>query len=473
MGKDMVSGPSVASANTVISLLGRVDPASSRAERRARGRQARRRSPRSGPGRWEPAVDRPDPIALLDGQNAGRFPDLVPVRWGRMVASPFAFFRGSATVMAADLAGSADSGLVTQVCGDAHLQNFGLFASPERRLLFDLNDFDETLPGPWEWDVKRLATSVVLALRANGHDAARQTDAVVACAAAYRAAMARHAQMSSLEIWYSAVDVDDELTQMIGTSRRRLARLADKARRRTTLQAIDRLTEEVDGRRRIIDDPPIVEHRPESMDLHDIRAMTDEFRTTLPEERRYLFDRFALSDIARKVVGVGSVGTHCWIALAVGDSDEVDPLFLQIKEATRSVLEPWIGRSAHRHHGQRVVTGQRMMQAASDLFLGWMTSSEGRDYYVRQLRDMKGSFRTEAMSGADIGEYARRCAAVLARAHARSGDPVAIAGYLGTGDVFDTAIAAFARTYADQAERDHDRLRKAVDSGRIAALEGV
>lgn len=461
------------SANEVISLLARSDASLSRGGRRARGKDARSRARRSELGRWTPGPERADPLALLDAQNASRFPDLVPVRWGRMVASPFAFFRGSAAVMAADLATGPSSGLVTQVCGDAHLQNFGLFASPERRLLFDLNDFDETLPGPWEWDVKRLATSVVLAMRANGIDARRQLAAAEVCARSYRESMASFADMSSTEVWYSKVDVDEALTEMVGGSRFRLEQVADRARRRTTMQALERLTTVVDGRRRIIDDPPIVEHRPESMDAYDIRAMVDEYRTTLAEERRYLFDRFAIVDIARKVVGVGSVGTHCWIALTVADSEQDDPLFLQIKEATRSVMEPFVGRSSHRHHGQRVVIGQRMMQAASDLFLGWMSSADGRDYYVRQLRDMKGSLRTELMSAGDLSGYASRCASVLARAHARTGDPVALSGYLGRSTLFDTAIASFAVAYADQAERDHAELRRAVDSGRVVAHEGI
>lgn len=470
--RDVTSSP-VGSANGVVSLLARSDPTMSRGQRRARGKAARSRARRSELGHWEPGPDRADPVALLDAQNATRFPELVPVRWGRMVASPFAFFRGSAAVMAADLATSAVSGLVTQVCGDAHLQNFGLFASPERRLLFDLNDFDETLPGPWEWDVKRLATSIVLAMRDNGVDGARQLTAAESCARSYRESMASYALMSSTEIWYSKVDVDDALAEMVGGSRFRLERVAERARQRTTMQALARMTTVVDGERRIIDDPPIVEHLPQTMDTYDVRAMVDEYRTTLVEERRYLFDRFGIIDIARKVVGVGSVGTHCWIALAVADSEQDDPLFLQIKEATRSVLEPFVGRSAHRHHGERVVVGQRMMQAASDLFLGWMTSNEGRDYYVRQLRDMKGSVRTEAMSVGDLTNYSKRCASVLARAHARSGDPVALAGYLGRSTTFDRAIAVYACAYADQAERDHAALRRAIDSGRVPAIEGV
>ncbi|MBU3702694.1 MAG: DUF2252 domain-containing protein [Acidimicrobiia bacterium] len=473
MGSKDWTTPSVGSANGVVSLLARSEPTVSRGRRRARGKAARSQARRSELGRWAPGPDRVDPVALLDAQNANRFPDLVPVRWGRMVASPFAFFRGSAAVMAADLATSPVSGLVTQVCGDAHLQNFGLFASPERRLLFDLNDFDETLPGPWEWDVKRLATSIVLAMRANGVDGARQRTAAESCARSYRESMASYATMSSTEVWYSKVDVDDSLTEMVGGSRLRLERVAERARQRTTMHALARLTAVVDGERRIVDDPPIVEHLPQTMDTYDVRAMVDEYRTTLTEERRYLFDRFGIIDIARKVVGVGSVGTHCWIALAVADSEQDDPLFLQVKEATRSVLEPFVGRSAHRHHGERVVVGQRMMQAASDLFLGWMSSNEGRDYYVRQLRDMKGSVRTEVMSVGDLTNYGNRCASVLARAHARSGDPVALAGYLGRGATFDGAVAAYARAYADQAERDHAELRRAIDSGRVPAIEGV
>jgi uncharacterized protein (DUF2252 family) len=463
----------VGSANEVVSLLARSEPSQSRGRRRARGKAARSAARRSELGHWEPGPERADPVALLDAQNAGRFPDLVPVRWGRMVASPFAFFRGSAALMAADLSTSPVSGLVTQVCGDAHLQNFGLFASPERRLLFDLNDFDETLPGPWEWDVKRLATSIVLAMRANGVEGVRQLTAAEACARSYRESMASYAQMSSTEVWYSSVDVDDTLTEMVGGSRLRLERVAERARQRTTMQALEKLTAVVDGGRRIVDDPPIIEHLPQAMDTYALRAMVDEYRTTLPEERRYLFDRFGIIDIARKVVGVGSVGTHCWIALAVADSEQDDPLFLQIKEANRSVMESFVGRSAHRHHGERVVVGQRLMQSASDLFLGWMTSHEGRDYYVRQLRDMKGSVRTENMTVRDLTLYGQKCAAVLARAHARSGDPVALSGYLGRSATFDGAIAAFARAYADQAERDHAELRRAIDSGRVTAIEGI
>lgn len=461
------------SASDRKSLLAAGRPGRSRDERRREGREARRRTRRTDLGEYAPAADRPDPIALLDAQNATRFPDLVPVRWGRMAASPFAFYRGSAALMARDLAGSPDSGLVTQVCGDAHLQNFGLFASPERRLLFDLNDFDETLPGPWEWDVKRLGASLVLASRDAGGSRAEQRAAAEACVRSYRESMGSYADMTTTEVWYSKVDVDDALPQMVGDRRERMTTVADKARRRTSLQALDRLTAVVDGHHRIVDDPPLVEHRSDLMDIDDIRAMVAEYRSTLAEDRRLLFDRYRIVDIARKVVGVGSVGTHSWIALAVADSEEDDPLFLQIKEATRSVLEPYVGRSVHSNHGQRVVVGQRMMQAASDLFLGWTRSNEGRDYYVRQLRDMKGSIALERLSQTDLASYGERCASVLARAHARTGDPVALAAYLGRGEVFDRALTTFSLEYADQAERDHAALRAAIDSGRIEAAEGI
>lgn len=472
MRTDSLTDPSGTADRERVSALTPHVPGLARSERRAAGRSARSRTRRSAHGGWRPAEDRPDPVALLDAQNASRFADLVPLRWGRMVASPFTFYRGAAAMMAFDLAGTPDSGLVTQVCGDAHLQNFGLFASPERRLLFDLNDFDETLPGPWEWDLKRLCTSMVLAARDNGGSRAEQREAAESCVRGYRLAMVGYAAMTSTEVWYSKVDVDDVLPQMVDASRARTSKIVEKARRRTTLQALDRLTEVVDGHHRIVDDPPIVEHMPSLIEIDDVRAMIGEYRSTLAEERRYLYDRFTIVDIARKVVGVGSVGTYCWIALAVADSEERDPLFLQIKEATRSVLEPWVGRSAHANHGQRVVVGQRMMQAASDVFLGWMRNSTERHYYIRQLRDMKGSIRVDDLPQSELRNYGVRCADVLARAHARTGDPVALAGYLGRGDAVDRSFTDFAMAYADQAERDHAVLRRAIDSGRIEAIEG-
>lgn len=464
---------SLAFVSDQISRLTHPEPGLPRADRRARGKSARARTRRSDLGTWVPSADRPDPIELLASQNSSRFADLVPVRWGRMVASPFTFYRGSAALMASDLAGSPDSGLVTQVCGDAHLQNFGLFASPERRLLFDLNDFDETLPGPWEWDVKRLAASIVLASRDTGGTKQEQLDATHACLRRYRETMETFAGMTSTAVWYSKVDVDDALETMVSSNRATTEKIAAKARRRDTLQALDRLTEVVDGRRRIVDDPPIVEHLPDLIDISDVHAMVDEYRSTIAEERRHLFDRFRIVDIARKVVGVGSVGTHCWIALAVTDSEEQDPLFLQIKEASRSVMELFVGRSAHPNHGQRVVVGQRMMQAASDVFLGWTTNADGRHFYIRQLRDMKGSFRLDTLSQSELSDYGSACAAVLARAHARTGDPIALSGYMGKGDAFERSLSTFSMAYADQAERDHAALRGAIDSGRIEAIEGV
>lgn len=388
-----------------------------------------------------------------------------------MVASPFTFFRGAAAVMASDLSHTPDSGLIVQACGDAHLQNFGLFASPERNLLFDVNDFDETLPGPWEWDVKRLAASIVLAGRDAGLREAASADAVMQAVGVYRRMMARYAEMSQLEVWYSKVDIDTILTLLPDEVRAAGVRIAEKARRRDTAQAMRRMTELVDGRRRIIDDPPIVEHLAASTAGNTVQVIVDRYRETLTDERRLLFERFELVDVARKAVGVGSVGTHCHIALCTADAEDDDPLFLQIKEANRSVLEPHLRTTRFVNQGQRVVVGQRCMQAASDLFLGW-TRYRNRDFYVRQLRDMKSSIDLAGVAPAGLNAYSALCGWTLARAHARTGDPVAIAAYLGTGDSFDRAMVTFSQSYADQTERDHALLRAAVDSGSIEALEG-
>ena len=442
-----------------------------RAERRLLGRDLRKVIPRSSHSGWTAPTSRRDPIALLDDQNRRRFPDLVPLRWGRMVATPFTFYRGAAAVMAADLATTPVSGLDVQVCGDAHLQNFGLFASPERNLLFDVNDFDETLPGPWEWDVKRLAASVELAARDNGFTAEEAESAVLQCVASYRQWMSTLADQTQLDVWYAKVDVDKILPLIPADAQKRSEKLVERARRHTTLQALDKMTEIVDGHRRIIDDPPIVEHLPEITTYHAVRTILDRYKESLQLDKRLLLERFEIVDIARKVVGVGSVGTHCWIALCSADREDDDPLFLQIKEANRSVLEPWIGASTFATHGERVVVGQRLMQAASDMFLGWSKFRE-RTYYIRQLRDMKGSADVASMSPSELGSYGAVCGLTLARAHARTGDPIAISGYLGEGDVFDKAIAAFSRDYADQTERDHAELRTAIDSGSIVAMEG-
>lgn len=442
-----------------------------REERRQLGRNRRKVAQRSSHAGWEAPSTRRDALSILGEQNKRRFPDLVPLRWGRMVASPFTFYRGAAAVMAADLAATPVSGLDVQACGDAHLQNFGIFASPERNLLFDVNDFDETLPGPWEWDVKRLAASVELAARDNGFTDEQATDATLQAVRSYRQWMAYLAEQTQLDVWYAKVDVERILPLIPTDAQKRSAKLVERARRHTTLQALDKLTEVVDGHRRIIDDPPLVEHLPELTTYHAVHTVLDRYKESLQQDKRILLERFEIIDIARKVVGVGSVGTHCWIALCSADREDDDPLFLQIKEANRSVLEPWIGASSFATHGERVVVGQRLMQAASDMFLGW-TKFRERTYYIRQLRDMKGSADVSSMTPTMLGTYAAVCGFTLARAHARTGDPIAISAYLGEGDIFDNAIAQFSKDYADQTERDHAELRKAIDSGSIEAIEG-
>ena len=466
-GWPMVDAESAGPPMQLIRTAGRLP---TREERREQGRAGRSRARRSSAAQWS-RPDGVEPLAVLAAQNEHRYPDLVPLRWGRMAASPFAFFRGSAAVMAADLSTTTSSGLTVQACGDAHLQNFGLFASPERILLFDVNDFDETLPGPWEWDVKRLAASIVLAARHIGLSESTASSAVLVALGSYRERMAELAEMSQLDIWYSRVDASSILEQLDGATKRAGERIAAKARRRTTTQALSRLTAVIDGRRRFVDDPPIIEHRNDLQSIDQLRALIDEYRQTLAADRRFLFERFELVDTARKVVGVGSVGTHCHVALCSADRVDDDPLILQVKEATASVLEQYLQPSAFANAGERVVVGQRLMQAASDLFLGW-TSFGDRHYYVRQLRDMKGSFDLEAARPSGLEAYVKACGWTLARAHARSGDPVAISAYLGRGDSFDRASVLFAHSYADQAERDHAVLRAAIDQGRIEAEEG-
>ena len=474
MSADDVGIDAVHNAETVQGLVPLMHPGGellTRAERRQLGKDRRKVAPRSSHAGFVAPATRRDPLSILEDQNRRRFADLVPLRWGRMVASPFAFYRGAAAVMAADLASTPKTGLDVQACGDAHLQNFGLFASPERNLLFDVNDFDETLPGPWEWDVKRLAASIELAARDNGFSAEEARSATIQSVASYRWWMSLLADQTQLEVWYAKVDVEQIIPLMSSEAQERSLRLVAKARRHTTLQALDKLTTVVDGHRRIVDDPPIVEHLPELTAYHAVHTVLDRYKATLQEDKRLLLERFEIIDIARKVVGVGSVGTHCWIALCTADREDDDPLFLQIKEANRSVLEPWLGTSVYATHGERVVVGQRLMQAASDMFLGWTRYRE-RHYYIRQLRDMKGSADVGAMTPSLLSNYAAVCGLTLARAHARTGDPIAISAYLGQADTFDRAIASFARDYADQTERDHAELRSAIDSGRIEALEG-
>jgi uncharacterized protein (DUF2252 family) len=466
-------------------------------ERAARGKAAREAVPPSSHSKWKPAADRPDPVALLEAQNATREPDLVPVRHGRMLASPFTFYRGAAKIMAADLKDTPRAGLTTQLCGDAHLSNFGVFASPERTLLFDLNDFDETLPGPFEYDVARMAASFTIAARNNGFSEADTRDVTRTSVSAYRSAMAEFAAMDTMDIWYARLS-EDELLAAVKTAESaqkgkaqkktakaaalRAKQIAAKAHTRDSLQALAKLAEVADGKHRIVSQPPIVVPFRE-LDLSAYGLSTDElehyvhaefraYRATLQSDRRHLLEKFEVIDLARKVVGVGSVGTRAFIVLLQG-RDEQDPLFLQVKEATTSVLEDHLPKSRHQP-GSRVVHGQRMMQAASDIYLGWTKGVQaGRFLYWRQLRDMKGSVVVEAMVPMALAFYARQCGWTLARAHARSGDPVAIAAYLGKSDKFDLAMTDFSERYADQNERDYEAFAAAVKSGRLAAVEGV
>ncbi|MFD7901304.1 MULTISPECIES: DUF2252 domain-containing protein [unclassified Kitasatospora] len=448
------------------------------AERRRQGRAARERVSRSAHGRWIPAADRPDPVAVLERQGEDRVARLLPIRYGRMAATPFTFLRGAAAVMAADLAAGPDTGLTVQLCGDAHLVNFGLYASPERALLFDVNDFDETYPGPFEWDVKRLAASVAVAARDNGHDEERVRRAALSAALGYAAALRRLAGLRELDVWYSRIDSADLLPLVHrGKQRRRVEADLAAARRRTSLQAFGKLTEERDGRRRIVSAPPLIEPVSKT-ELRSVGKVYSDYRATLAEDRRVLLDRFRFVDAAVKVVGVGSVGTRCYVVLLEG-RDGRDPLFLQLKEAGRSVLEDHLPATrvdaevAAHHGGRRVVTGQHLMQAASDIFLGWTTGPAGRHFYARQLRDMKGTADVADMAPAGLRAYADLCGRTLARAHARTGDRLAIAGYLGAADTFAEAIADFAVLYADRTKLDHAELVAAIGEGRIKATRGV
>jgi uncharacterized protein (DUF2252 family) len=479
-------------------------------ERQARGTAARTRTPRRVHAEWVPAQGRRSPVELLEQQDADREPDLVPVRHGRMMVSPFTFYRGAAKVMAEDLRDTPTAGLLVQLCGDAHLSNFGIFGSPERRLVFDLNDFDETLPGPFEFDVKRMAVSFVAAGRDNGFTAADTRDAAMASVTAYRTAMAEFARRKTMDVWYASADEDTILgairavgapvpragkakpakreakkagapdAKLVKFGEKRARQLADKARTRDSLQALSKLGEVADGRYRIVSQPPIVvpvrhlapEALPEQVDQL-IRDQFQAYRATLQPDMRHLLEQFEVVDFARKVVGVGSVGTRAFIVLLQG-RDASDPLFLQVKEATASVFEGSLPRSRYRQHGQRVVQGQRLMQATSDIYLGWTRGGpQNRHFYWRQLRDMKGSLPVEEAIPAGLTLYAQLCGWTLARAHARSGDPVAIAAYLGGGDAFDRSITRFAERYADQNELDYQEFTAAIADGRLAAMEGV
>jgi uncharacterized protein (DUF2252 family) len=461
-------------------------------ERMARGRGARGEAPRSSHGRWEPAPDRPDPIRLLEGQARDRIPELVPIRYGRMLISPFTFYRGAASIMAADLATTPTSRVTVQLCGDAHLSNFGLFGTPERRMLFDINDFDETLPGPWEWDIKRLAASFEILGRDSGFSSSDRRAIVMAGAREYRERMTHAAKLGTLGAWYDQLDArmllklareEAHIKQLSKKEALTAERRVAQARTRDSIRVFAKRARELDGELRIVADPPLV------VPIEDlvvpgtqwedptptIKKLLNTYRRTLGRQGHPL-EEFRYAHAARKVVGIGSAGTRCYLLLLVG-RDKEDPLFLQVKEAQASVLEPFLGRSSYTHHGERVVVGQRLMQGATDIFLGWqrIKGLDGvtRDYYVRQFHDWKGGATVENLEVPGATFYARLCAATLARAHARWGDRIAIASYLGRSDSFDRAIADFCAIYADQNERDYASFKAAVNSGRLSAQTGV
>jgi len=458
------------------------------AERVARGKAARAEVPRSSHGEFVPSPTRADPIKLLERQGQSRVPELVPIRYGRMLVSPFTFYRGAAKIMAQDLAASPRSGLTVQCCGDAHLSNFGVFASPERRLVFDINDFDETLPGPWEWDVKRLAASMLIGARDNGFGVKDQDRIVLDTAKEYRRAIREFAGMNNLRVWYAHLEIEPVIQRYAAQFKRaqvkRTERTLAKAQTRDSMAAFSKLAQRVDGRAEIVDQSPLIvplqvlAPGPEGEAIfEELHRLLQEFRRSLQHDRRVLMEQFQLTDFARKVVGVGSVGTRAWIALLLG-RDGDDPLFLQLKEAEASVLEEYLGKSEFTNHGERVVAGQHLMQATSDIFLGWVHVKAGidgvaRDFYGRQLKDWKGSAEIEQMVPEAMSVYGKLCGWTLARAHARSGDRIAIAAYLGAGDSFDRATLEFSRAYAEQNERDFNALTEAVKSGRIIAQTGL
>jgi uncharacterized protein (DUF2252 family) len=458
-----------------------------REQRINRGKAARAEVPRSSHAEFSPDRDRPDPLALLMAEDATRVPELLPIRYARMASSAFAFFRGAALPMASDLARTPRSGLTAQLCGDAHLSNFGIFGSPERHVVFDINDFDETLPGPWEWDVKRLATSVEIAGRANGYPSKVRRASVLATVAAYRRSMRDFARMDPLQVWYAHANMEQvaALTEGSLTARQRknIERTVTKAQTKDNLGALGRFATVQDGVPRLTAEPPLVvpvrdlwKGKAEAKEMaEELRRLLTDYRDTLEPERRVLLDRYQLVDMARKVVGVGSVGTRSWMLLLIDDDGH--PLFLQAKEAGPSALEQFVGASEYENGGQRVVIGQRLMQAVSDIFLGWVrvTGIDGvrRDFYLRQLRDWKGSLEVETIAPEGIAPYGELCGWTLARAHARTGDPVAVAAYLGGSPSFDEAVHSFAESYADQNERDHQSLVDAIAAGRITAEAGV
>lgn len=441
----------------------------SRDERLAEGRARREAVPRGSHAAWQPPAGRADPIDTLEASNRDRVPELVPIRYGRMLASPFTFLRGSAGLMASDLATTPASGFRVQACGDCHMLNFGLFATPERNLIFDINDFDETLPAPWEWDLKRLAVSFVVAARDAGLADEQGRNAAVACARNYRERLRDYSKMGPLEVWYDKLDIARLIeTAPDAEARARREQTGEKARTRIGEYLFPQISAPVGGRHRLVDQPPLLFH----MQERDAESRAQEalklYRESLPDERRVLFDRYSLADVAMKVVGIGSVGTRCFVALFFSADNK--PLLLQFKEARSSVLEPYAGKSLYTNHGQRVVVGQRLMQSSSDIFLGWTRGRLGFDYFGRQLRDMKMSVKDMDLTARTIISYADLCGWTLARAHAKSGDAAVLSGYLGKTDAFDEAIGDFALAYADQNERDHAALVAAVKAGRVQAI---
>jgi len=441
----------------------------SRAERLAAGQALRDKVPRSSHAAWNPPPKHRDPIAILEKSNQERLQELVPIRYGRMLASPFTFLRGSAGLMAHDLATTPSTGLRVQACGDCHLLNFGIFATPERNLVFDLNDFDETLPAPWEWDLKRLAVSFAVAARDNKLSDKDAQEAAMECGRAYREKLREYSKMSALEVWYTCLDMESIIAAAPDEKTKKYRQqLIDKARQRVGENLFPKMVGQVAGRHRFVDQPPILFHVPED-DLEErLREGMEDYRLSLSDERRVLFDRHRLEDFALRVVGIGSVGTRCYVGLFFDEDNH--PLILQFKEACRSVLEPYAGKSQYHNQGQRVVMGQRLMQSSSDIFLGWVRGRRGYDFFVRQLRDMKMSVPIEGASAGLFKRYAGFCSGVLARAHAKSGDASSISGYLGKSDTFDQALGEFALAYADQNEQDHAALVKAVSSGRVEVL---
>jgi uncharacterized protein (DUF2252 family) len=440
-----------------------------RAERQAAGKALRSVVPRESHAEWVPGIGRHDPVEVLEESNRDRLPELVPVRYGRMLRSPFTFLRGSAGLMAYDLASTPQSGLRVQACGDCHLLNFGLFATPERNLVFDINDFDETLPAPWEWDVKRLATSFVVAARDGGHAPDDARLIAETSVRAYREHMRDCSKASPLEVWYERLDVDAIIRDAPDEKSKKIRQaLAAKARKRVGEFLFPKIVSTEGGGFRFVDQPPLLMHVGDADTEERLREGIDDYRRSLPDDRRVLFDRYRLEDIALKVVGIGSVGTGCFVAVfATADGH---PLLLQFKEAKESVLAPHAGPSAYGHQGQRIVVGQRLMQSSSDIFLGWARGRLGREVFGRQLRDMKFSAPVEALSPTQLRRYAQYCGRTLARAHARSGDAAAISGYLGKSTVFDEAVGSFAVAYADQTEQDHAALARAITARRIDAV---